>query len=44
LFRRILPMANIGGMGMDFSPIIAFIVLGILRQVVVAVLVQSLGA
>ena len=43
LFRRILPMANIGGMGMDFSPIIAFFVLGLLREVVLQVLAQSLG-
>lgn len=44
LFRRILPIANIGGMGMDFSPIIAFIVLQLLQGVVIAVLRQSLGA
>lgn len=43
LFRRLLPMANIGGMGMDFSPIVAFFVLGLLRGVVLQVLAQSLG-
>ncbi|MDP1808356.1 MAG: YggT family protein [Actinomycetota bacterium] len=44
LFRRLLPMANIGGMGIDFSPIIAFFVLGLLRPVVIQVLTQILGA
>jgi len=43
LFRRLLPMANLGGMGIDFSPIIAFFVLGLLREVVLQVLRQSFG-
>lgn len=44
LFRRLLPIANIGGMGMDFSPIIAFFVLQMLHTVVLGVLRQGLGA
>ena len=44
LFRRLLPMANLGGMGVDFSPIIAFFVLQMMQGVVIAVLRQSLGA
>ena len=44
LFRRLLPMASFGGMGIDFSPIIAFFVLGLLREVVLQVMIQSLGA
>lgn len=42
LFRRLLPMANIGGAGIDFSPIIAFFVLSLLRDVVVQILEQVL--
>ncbi len=31
LVRGVLPMIRIGGMGMDLSPIIVFIVIGVLR-------------
>jgi YggT family protein len=31
-FRNLLPAVAIGGMGFDFSPIILFIILGILLQ------------
>lgn len=41
IFRRILPMATFGGMGIDFSPIIGFFVLGIVREVVVGALIQA---
>lgn len=41
IFRRLLPMARFGGMGIDFSPIIGFIVLSLLREVVVGALVQA---
>ncbi len=34
IFRRILPIARIGGMGLDLSPIVGIIVLVILRSVV----------
>lgn len=43
LFRRLLPMANLGGMGIDFSPIIALFVLNLLGGVVHQVLLQSFG-
>ena len=43
IFRRILPMASMGGAGIDFSPIIAFFVLSYLIQpVVLGVLRQIL--
>lgn len=44
LFRRLLPMAGVGGMGIDFSPIIAFFVLQMLHGVVNQVLIQSVSA
>ncbi len=42
LFRRILPTANLGGAGIDFSPIIAFFVLRVLQGLVIQVLRQAL--
>lgn len=33
-FRRLIPMARIGAMGMDFSPVVALLVLFIAMQVV----------
>jgi len=41
IFRRLLPMARIGGGGIDFSPIIGFFVLGIIGNIVVNILQQS---
>ena len=38
IFRKILPMARIGGMGLDLSPIIGIIVLEIVRRVVGAII------
>lgn len=35
LFRRILPNLNLGGLGLDLSPIIAVIVLIVAREVIV---------
>ena len=32
-FRRLIPMAHIGAMGMDFSPVVALLVLFIVMQV-----------
>ena len=34
IFRRFLPIARIGGMGFDFSPILGIIVIIILRKIV----------
>lgn len=42
LFRRLLPIGRIGGMGIDFSPIIAFIVLGVMQDLVNTILKQTL--
>jgi len=41
IFRRILPTANLGGAGIDFSPIIGFFVLEFIRQIVVSILLQA---
>lgn len=38
VFRRFLPMARFGGMGLDLSPILAIIVLVIVQNVVRSVL------
>jgi YggT family protein len=35
LFRRILPFARIGGLGLDLSPIIAIIVLFVVERLVI---------
>src|SRR5690554_5504569 len=35
LFRRILPTAGVGGVALDFSPVIGLIVLYILRALIV---------
>ncbi len=43
VFRRLLPMVGVGGAGIDFSPIIAFFVLGLIRGLVLQVLSNSLG-
>ncbi len=40
LFRRLLPTASFGQVGIDFSPIIAFIVLGVVKEVVVKILIE----
>jgi len=42
IFRRVLPIASFGGVGIDFSPIIAFFVLGLVHNLVRAVLIQLL--
>jgi YggT family protein len=42
LFRRLLPIAQVGGMGMDFSPILAFFVLRLIQSFVIKILMQSL--
>ena len=43
IFRRILPMASVGGAGIDFSPIIAFFVLSaVIHPIVRSVLQQIL--
>ena len=42
LFRRLLPVGRVGGMGIDFSPIIAFIVLGVVKDLVNTILTQTL--
>lgn len=42
VFRRILPMASFGGMGIDFSPIIAFFVLSLIHNLVRGVLIELL--
>ena len=45
IFRKYLPIVNLGGMGLDLSPLIGFIVLqiihGLVRQVM-AFMLQSL--
>ena len=38
LFRRLIPTAGIGGVGFDFSPLIAIITLEVLKYFVVSVL------
>ncbi|MDI6689651.1 MAG: YggT family protein [Actinomycetota bacterium] len=40
LFRRLLPMVSLGGMGLDLSPIIAIIVLHFIRRLVLNILFQ----
>jgi len=35
LFRRVLPMAMIGGAGLDFSPLIALVVLQLIGRLIV---------
>ena len=35
LFRRLLPMARIGGLGIDLSPLVALLVLFVAMQIVV---------
>ena len=42
IFRQVLPIASFGGVGIDFSPIIAFFVLGLVHNLVRAVLIQLL--
>lgn len=34
LFRRMLPSVNLGGMGLDLSPLLAFLVIAILQGIV----------
>ncbi len=36
--RRHLPMLNFGGMGLDLSPVVAILGLGILQQIVVSLI------
>jgi YggT family protein len=38
IFRGLLPAIRLGGMGLDLSPLIAFIVLYILERVLVSIL------
>ncbi len=38
LFRGIMPAMNLGGMGLDLSPIIAFLALFIVQQILIRVL------
>lgn len=40
LFRKILPMVNLGGMGLDLSPIIGLIVLAFIHRIVIVLLMQ----
>lgn len=40
IFRKILPIADMGGVGIDFSPIIAFIVFQVVSGLVLRVLGQ----
>jgi len=42
LFRRLLPMANLGGAGIDFSPMLGFLVVYLIRDLVITILRQSL--
>lgn len=42
LFRKILPTAQLGGMGIDFSPMLAFFVVGLARNMVIQILRQSI--
>jgi len=39
LFRRILPMVSLGGAGIDFSPIVAIIVLRLIERAVLTLIV-----
>jgi YggT family protein len=41
LFRRILPQAAVGGAGLDFSPLVAILVLQIAGQLVVRILISA---
>lgn len=42
LFRRLLPTVNLGGMGLDLSPILAFLVIGyIIRPIAVRLLIGA---
>lgn len=43
LFRRILPSSMAGGSGLDFSPLVALLVLQIIIRPVLVSLVGSLG-
>jgi YggT family protein len=38
LFRGLLPAVRMGGMGLDLSPLVAFIVLYIVEQIAISVL------
>ncbi|MFQ5574005.1 MAG: YggT family protein [Terriglobia bacterium] len=38
LFRRLLPTFGLGGGGIDFSPIIAIIVLGLIQRAAITIL------
>jgi len=40
LFRKVIPMVNLGGMGLDLTPIIALIVLGIIQRIIISILLQ----
>jgi YggT family protein len=42
VFRRLLPQVRLGGMGLDLSPILAFLVIGfIVRPIAVALLIHA---
>lgn len=36
LFRGLIPMVNLGGMGLDLSPLIAFLVLGLIKSLILS--------
>ncbi len=38
LFRRVMPTLGVGGAGIDFSPLVALLVLQLLRRLVVGML------
>ena len=38
VFRRLIPQANMGGMYLDFSPVVAIIALRLIERLVVAIL------
>jgi len=35
IFRRLIPSVGVGGMGIDFSPMIAIVVLDLIKRVII---------